>query len=634
MDNHIFAGTVQSGAAGFTPLAGVPVTLYRATADVPVTIGQAVTDADGAFAISVADPEADTIYYAMAWVRPTVLLVAVVGPRIAGRTTLNEMSTVAAAYSMAQFSDGTRIAGNAFGLRIAAGMNGNLVAPGIGIQSPVLLTPPNANQTIGLQTISSLANLLFQCLRYGGEFEQALFVLTTVPGRAAPANTFQAVQNIAHHPAHKVKELFDLSRTAVQYFGPALESAPDAWTLAVKFNDTGDEQTPFGGPANIAFDRNGYAWIANNVIQGTPNSGNFIVVLRPDGRPARGMVDGRPASPVYGGGLKGPGWGITIDPSDHVWVGNFGWGVDAENPHHGSVSEFQLDGTPVSPQDGWHGYEHRVQATVSDVDGNIWMASYENGRVVVYVGGDPEHALFGDSGSYPFGVAIDRDRNVWVTNGGGLGWPTANPGTVTRFRLRDAGTLEQTLAPQPVGKATKVIAVDSGNEVWVASSGDGKVYHLAFDGSIRGAYDGGGIDGPWGLAVDGDDNIWVANFGRMGVTSEFSGALSTLKGANRDAKPEGVETGTPLSPSTGYTLRSGGAPVTFPNGDVVQTDGKDCYTPFMRATSCQIDQAGNVWVVNNWKPGFATDFDPKGGDPGGDGIVIFVGLAKPPAATS
>ncbi len=36
-------------------------------------------------------------------------------------------------------------------------------------------------------------------------------------------------------------------------------------------------------------------------------------------------------------------------------------------------------------------------------------------------------------------------------------------------------------------------------------------------------------------------------------------------------------------------------------------------------TSCQAEQAGNVWVVTNWKPGFATDFDPNGGDPGGDG---------------
>ena len=50
----------------------------------------------------------------------------------------------------------------------------------------------------------------------------------------------------------------------------------------------------------------------------------------------------------------------------------------------------------------------------------------------------------------------------------------------------------------------------------------------------------------------------------------------------------------------------------------------------MRMTSVTIDAAGNVWAVNNWKPRFGTDFEPKHGNPGGDGIVIFVGLAKPP----
>ncbi|HEX2208437.1 MAG TPA: hypothetical protein VHG93_12195, partial [Longimicrobium sp.] len=46
----------------------------------------------------------------------------------------------------------------------------------------------------------------------------------------------------------------------------------------------------------------------------------------------------------------------------------------------------------------------------------------------------------------------------------------------------------------------------------------------------------------------------------------------------------------------------------------------------------ELDPCGtNVWVVSNWKPGFATDFDPENGDPGGDGIIIFAGPARPPA---
>jgi len=41
-----------------------------------------------------------------------------------------------------------------------------------------------------------------------------------------------------------------------------------------------------------------------------------------------------------------------------------------------------------------------------------------------------------------------------------------------------------------------------------------------------------------------------------------------------------------------------------------------------------IDQAGNIWSLNNWKP--RIDIDTIGMNPGGDGIIIFVGLAPPP----
>jgi hypothetical protein len=49
----------------------------------------------------------------------------------------------------------------------------------------------------------------------------------------------------------------------------------------------------------------------------------------------------------------------------------------------------------------------------------------------------------------------------------------------------------------------------------------------------------------------------------------------------------------------------------------------------MRMTNCVIDPAGNVWAIN-WKPDFDADVVPKQGNAGGDGIVIFVGLARPP----
>ena len=57
-------------------------------------------------------------------------------------------------------------------------------------------------------------------------------------------------------------------------------------------------------------------------------------------------------------------------------------------------------------------------------------------------------------------------------------------------------------------------------------------------------------------------------------------------------------------------------------------DGPPSYSPIMRQTSLQIDAAGNIWTINNWKPDF--DVDTTGGNPAGDGVIIFVGLAPPP----
>jgi hypothetical protein len=51
----------------------------------------------------------------------------------------------------------------------------------------------------------------------------------------------------------------------------------------------------------------------------------------------------------------------------------------------------------------------------------------------------------------------------------------------------------------------------------------------------------------------------------------------------------------------------------------------------MRITSVVVDRAGNLWATNNWKPNFDIDLLLNSG---GDGICIFVGVAKPPARSS
>ena len=163
----------------------------------------------------------------------------------------------------------------------------------------------------------------------------------------------------------------------------------------------------------------------------------------------------------------------------------------------------------------------------------------------------------------------------------------------------------------------------------MCSQGDSTIYGLRPDGTQFGAFQGGGIDGPWGICLDGDDNLWVADFGPLQPGSDFTnGRISQLVGSNPSTRPAGLNVGDPLTPATGYTLLSAGAQVRLPNGQPLYgPGGPPSFSPLMRLTSVQIDQAGNVWAVNNWKPNFNIDVTSN---PGGDGLVVFVGLARPP----
>ena len=622
-------GVVQSGGtASQRPLMGVKVTLYEASYASPRVVGTAMTDAKGRFKVTAPIDRAEGVFYVSAAVGKRVEFVVVLGATLPESATLNELTTVAAGYSMAQFYDGSEISGDPFALQIAAGMNANIVDPATGASSPVLLTSPNADETISLRSTRALANLLAACVVSRGT--TASFLAMTKPQRGRPArSTVQAVADLARNPGQKVDQIYRLTKRARAY-EPALEQRPDAWTVAVKVNDSGstEQDELFGGPANIAFDALGYAWMTNNVIQGGSTSSYVAMVLQPNGKPADG-ANGTPRSPLTGGGLLGTGFGVTIDPLGNAWFGNFGWGGKKYQPQpgvDGSMSEFSPDGTPLSGRKGYVNAVDRAQGLASD-DGNIWITSFGSDSVVVFLGGDPNnavsHRLY--RGSQPFDVAIAPDGGAWVSNSGGLAGFFRS--SVARFELVGDELMLTTL--RYVGSSLKGLAVDSQGNAWVASLNDDSVYGIRPDGSLIGQFRGGGIKGPWDVTVDGDDNLWVSNFGPVAVTNNFTdGRLSKLCGIDRAACPPGAKIGDPISPSTGFTTPSAGSEVLLANGNPLYGPGEPpSFSPMMRQTASVIDRAGNVWTINNWKPDFIVD---KTSNPGGDGVVIFVGLAPPP----
>jgi hypothetical protein len=623
------SGVVQTGGTTSSqPLPDVSVTLFEATDARPTVLGSATTNASGQFTINSPNSTSSSIFYVSADIGGGVELVAVLGPNLPAAVTVNELTTVAAGYSMAQFYKTGLISGNSFGLQIAAGMNDNIVVPATGQSSPVLLSSPNADQTNSLRSTRSLANLLAACV-HNRRVTRDFFLLTKPARGPVPRNTAEAMANLARNPGQNVESIYALTALRNDY-DPPLVTMPDAWTVTVKVNDSGDDANLIGGLGNLIFDARGYAWITNNVVQGTPNSSQTMIVLKPDGKPADG-TNGTPVSPVTGGGLLGGGYGITIDPQGSVWEGNFGWGeclgCKPRRRGNGSVSQFTADGAPISGPNGYQGGPLRAQGMAADASGNIWIASYGDDSVYVFLGGDPNHSVGFQQydGSGPFDIALAADGTAWVTNGGGL--TGNNPSSVAKFALVN-GALQQ-LFLNYLGEALKGVSVDSQGNAWVASQDENLIYVIRPDGTMLGTFAGGGIKGPWGVTVDSEDNVWIANFGPTQRGSDFtSGRLTKLAGANPRTRPPGTKLGDPISPATGYTVPSAGSEVLLHNGDPLYGPGAPpSFAPMMRQTKGGIDQAGNVWSLNNWKPDLDIDilFNP-----GGDGVVIFVGLAPPP----
>jgi hypothetical protein len=628
------SGVVKTGGTSSSePLPNVHVTLFEATQALPTVMGEATTNASGQFTIPSNKKSSSSIFFVKADIAEGVEFIAVLGPNLPASATINELTTVAGSYSMAQFLRTGVISGNSFGLQLAAGMNDNLADFATAQSSPVLLNSPNADQTNSLRSTRSLANLLAACVNHPNVIA-SLFDLTTPPGGQPPQNTVQALANLARDPGNNVDGIFTLTQQSNLY-APPLVTMPDAWTVTVKINDSGSDDPNFliSGPGNLAFDGRGYVWVSNNTVQGTPYSGRFNLVFKPNGQPADGR-NGTPRSPLTGDGVLGGGFGVIID-RNFVWFGNFGWGncnyCDPSLDGNGSMSRFTLSGAATSQPNGYQGGPLRAQGLGADADGNIWIASYGNDSVYVFRHGNPQQSVGAHiyDGAGPFDIAIASDGTAWVSNTGGLLFDVF-PRSIAKYALVNGTLQQQFLHWLPDAHGLRGLSLDLQGNAWLAALGSNVVYVFRPDGTelVGSPFSGGGMDAPWDTAIDGEDNVWVANFGPLDLVSlPFTGRLTKLWGINA---PPGHNVGDPISPSTGYTVPTAGEQVLLHNGDPLNGQGAlPSFIPMMRQTALGIDQAGNIWSINNWKPDFF--IDTVGMNPGGDGVIIFVGLAAPPS---
>lgn len=602
------------------PLSGLTVSLHLAFAGQSWVVDRAPTDGDGRFDFGLpALPRGsswDALLRDLSWYLTArgaggspAALMAVLGNGLAlpEEVVVNELTTVAGVWTTAQFLDGDALSGNPIGLRNAAGNAGNLVDPATGQAGPRVFDGVNI-QTTTLARLHSLGTLLGACAGRGDC--AGLFDAASAPGEPRPADTLEAAHRIALHPWRNVQALFDLLPSNEETpFPPILRTVPTDWTLSLVYTGGG-----LDAPGGISIDAQGRIWTNNNFMVGSQSFLDPRVGSVPGLGVTKLAPDGTPLSPPFGfegGGTNGAGFGLAIDQQARVWVGNFAGD---------SLSVFDSTGNPLSPEpDGYTagGGTNQVQGTVVDQAGNVWAANLGGDSVSYLPAGRPQDGFTVSVADAPkcgfdrpFGIAIDHAGGAWVANLSERG----GTGSIVHI---DPSTYPELCPEGPVqtGGRPQGVALDAAGNVWVTQFQRDHVtlYRPATQQLENFTPADGALTGGWGIAVDGDDNVWIADFWGQRVV-QLCGVAGRC--------PPGMQTGERISTAAGY---GGGGGVQF-------------------ITSVVVDQAGNVLVANNNNEQTLCDTGiPLGAEPsvarekrsmrcGGNGVAVFYGIAAPVAA--
>jgi streptogramin lyase len=417
--------------------------------------------------------------------------------------TVNEVSTVAAAYAFAGFAtDATHVSSSGttlaqVGIANAFANAANLANLATGV---AMATTVGSNVTAPQAEINTLANILSTCVDPSDSVANSCALLfgNAISGGLTgntPTETATAAINIAHNPAINTTTLFQIPASSPPY-APALGSAPPDYTIALTFTGGG-----LSGPQGIAIDSLGNAWV-------TSFSGNSVAKFSSSGTALSGTAG------YTGGGLNEP-FGIAIDASGNAWVANYG---------SKSVTELSSSGSPAASSPFAVGGLN-PQGIALDGTGNVWIANYGGNSVTKLTssGTAASGSPYSVGGlNKPFAVAIDGSGGAWIANNGGnsVTGLTSSGSALSGSPFTGGGLLS------PIA-----VAVDSAGNTWIADNTNASVTKLSHSGSVlsgAGGYTGGALDFPYSLAIDGSGNVWTASQNPYNLTelSSTGGVLS------------------------------------------------------------------------------------------------------------
>jgi hypothetical protein len=517
----------------------------------------------------------------------------------------NEVSTVAFAYAVAGFaSDAQHVSAPATNYSYSSGGN----SPGLtnAFANAALLydiqggsdpgdhsarhTTPNASGTnlpaegngkVPYYMINSLANVIAACVNsdnpsvYQSSGCEALgddvYGSTNLTNYAS--DTASIAIYIAQHPSTQsglsasVSNLIALEGTtgpwSPNYSTGGAPTVPLDLTAAINY--ASEVSTPVG----VAIDKSGNAFVSS--------SAGMISEISPNGTVSA-------SSPALGSSISY----LTIDSAGNIWT-----------PSQSSTSLYKLSSALTLTT------TYALTSTVSGVTTNLSAGPHQitaDGSAVVYVADAGNGIIWfvknnGTVNSYDdhktakdtctagvTGIAYDNHLANYI-------W-TAGDGTTDNVCRLSAGAPSSVLAEVPA--TPSYIAVDSTGDAFVTAGGANALYELTAANDVLGPFNGGGLETPSFLTIDGGGESWIIN-----NANQTSGQSTQAKAPSLS---EFDNSGTAISPG----IVSGRSGFQF---NLLSTP-----------SGIAIDQSGDVWVTN------------QAGTTNGNTIFELIGAAIPTAA--